>query len=30
MIPVRPIKEARGSLSVIDTDPQREKEDRQL
>ena len=30
MIPVRPIEEARGSLSGIDTDPQREKEDRDL
>jgi AbrB family looped-hinge helix DNA binding protein len=30
MIPVRPIKEARGSLSGIDTDPEREKEDREL
>jgi AbrB family looped-hinge helix DNA binding protein len=30
MIPVRPIKEARGSLPGIDTDTQREKEDRTL
>jgi len=30
MIPVRPIKEARGSLLGIDTDPKREKEDRDL
>jgi AbrB family looped-hinge helix DNA binding protein len=30
MIPVRPIQEARGSLIGIDTDPQREKEDREL
>ena len=30
MIPVRPIKEARGSLKGIDTDPQREKVDRDL
>lgn len=30
MIPVRPIDEARGSLPGIDTDPQREKEDRDL
>lgn len=30
MIPVRPVKEARGSLKGIDTDPQREKEDRAL
>jgi AbrB family looped-hinge helix DNA binding protein len=30
MIPVRPIDEARGSLAGIDTDPQREKEDRDL
>lgn len=30
MIPVRPIEEARGSLPGIDTDPQREKEDRDL
>ncbi|MEW5873372.1 MAG: AbrB/MazE/SpoVT family DNA-binding domain-containing protein [Chloroflexota bacterium] len=30
MIPVRPIQEARGSLPGIDTDPQREKEDRQV
>lgn len=30
MIPVRPIQEARGSLSGIDTDPQREKMDREL
>ena len=30
MIPVRPIQEARGSLKGIDTDPQREKEDREL
>ena len=30
LIPVRPIEEARGSLPGIDTDPQREKEDREL
>jgi AbrB family looped-hinge helix DNA binding protein len=30
MIPVRPIEEARGSLPGIDTDPRREKEDRDL
>jgi AbrB family looped-hinge helix DNA binding protein len=30
MIPIRPIKEARGSLKGIDTDPKREKEDREL
>ena len=30
MIPVRPIKEARGSLPGINTDPKREKEDRKL
>lgn len=30
MIPVRPIEDARGSLPGIDTDPQREKEDRDL
>jgi AbrB family looped-hinge helix DNA binding protein len=30
MIPVRPIDEARGALPGIDTDPQREKEDRDL
>ena len=30
MIPVRPIQEARGSLKGIDTDPQREKEDREI
>jgi AbrB family looped-hinge helix DNA binding protein len=30
MIPVRPIEEARGSLPGINTDPQREKEDRDL
>jgi AbrB family looped-hinge helix DNA binding protein len=30
MIPVRPIEEARGSLTGINTDPQREKEDRAL
>ncbi len=30
LVPVRPIKEARGSLPGIDTDPQREKEDREL
>jgi AbrB family looped-hinge helix DNA binding protein len=30
LIPVRPIQEARGSLLGIDTDPQREKEDREL
>jgi len=30
MIPVRPIEESRGSLPGIDTDPQREKEDRDL
>jgi len=30
MIPIRSIKEARGSFPGIDTDPQREKEDRQL
>lgn len=30
MIPVRPIEKARGSLKGIDTDPQREKEDREL
>jgi hypothetical protein len=28
LIPVRPIKEARGSLKGIDTDVQREEEDR--
>ncbi|OQX62350.1 MAG: AbrB family transcriptional regulator [Anaerolinea sp. 4484_236] len=30
MIPIRSIKEARGSLPGIDTDPQREKEEREL
>lgn len=30
MIPVRSIEEARGSLPGIDTDPQREKVDREL
>jgi AbrB family looped-hinge helix DNA binding protein len=30
MIPVRPIEDARGSLAGIDTDPHREKEDRDL
>jgi AbrB family looped-hinge helix DNA binding protein len=30
LIPVRPIEEALGSLPGIDTDPQREKVDRQL
>jgi AbrB family looped-hinge helix DNA binding protein len=30
MIPVRPIKEARGSLLGIDTDPKREKKDRDV
>lgn len=30
MIPIRPIKEARGSLKGINTDPKREKEDREL
>lgn len=30
MIPIRPIEETRGSLKGIDTDPQREKEDREL
>ena len=30
MIPVRPIQEARGSLRGIDTNPQREKADREL
>lgn len=30
MIPVRTIEEARGSLKGIDTDPQREKVDREL
>ena len=30
MIPIRSINEARGSFPGIDTDPQREKEDRQL
>lgn len=30
MIPIRPIKEARGSLKGIDTNPQREKKDREL
>lgn len=30
MIPVRPIKDARGSLPGINTDPEREKEDRKL
>ena len=30
MIPVRPIEEVRGSLPGIDTDPQREKKDRDL
>jgi AbrB family looped-hinge helix DNA binding protein len=28
MIPIRPIDQARGSLPGIDTDPKREKEDR--
>ena len=30
MIPIRSINEARGSLPGIDTDPQREKKDRDL
>ncbi len=30
LIPLRPIEEARGSLPGIDTDPQREKKDREL
>ena len=30
LVPMRPIEEARGSLPGIDTDPQREKEDRAL
>jgi AbrB family looped-hinge helix DNA binding protein len=30
LIPIRPIQEARGSLKGIDTDPQREKVDREL
>ena len=30
MVPVRSIEEARGSLPGIDTDPQREKVDREL
>ena len=30
MIPIRPIEEARGSLPGINTDPKREKEDRDL
>ncbi len=30
LIPVRSIKEARGSFPGIDTNPQREKEDREL
>ena len=30
MIPIRPIKEARGSLKGINADPKREKEDREL
>jgi AbrB family looped-hinge helix DNA binding protein len=30
MIPVRPIEAARGSLKGIDSDPQREKVDREL
>ncbi len=30
MIPIRPIEDARGSLPGIDTDPKREKEDRDL
>jgi AbrB family looped-hinge helix DNA binding protein len=30
LIPVRPIEAARGSLKGIDTDPQREKVDREL
>jgi len=30
MIPVRPIKDARGSLPGINTEPEREKEDRKL
>ena len=30
MIPLRPIEEARGSLPGIDSDPKREKEDRDL
>ncbi|MFH1634714.1 MAG: AbrB/MazE/SpoVT family DNA-binding domain-containing protein [Chloroflexota bacterium] len=30
MVPIRSIEEARGSLKGIDTDPQREKEDREL
>ena len=30
MIPIRPIQEARGLLKGIDTNPQREKVDREL
>jgi len=30
MIPIRQIKESRGSLTGIDTDPQREKADREI
>jgi len=30
MIPVRPIQDARGALPGIDTDPQREKVDREI
>lgn len=30
LIPVRPIQEARGSLKGIDTDVQREEQDREL
>jgi len=30
LIPVRPMREARGSLKGIDTDVQREKEDREI
>jgi AbrB family looped-hinge helix DNA binding protein len=30
LIPLRPIQEARGSLKGMDSDPQREQEDREL
>lgn len=30
MVPLRPIQEARGTLKGIDTDPQREKRDREV
>lgn len=30
LIPIRPIQEARGSLKGIDTDVQREEEDREI